>query len=339
LAIEQERHAIVVRRAAGHLLEYLIRGGVPRVTVVHEPAYAPHVRALLGAHAAKPSVVDIEAIDVSQVALPEVLRVLGEAPALLLAFNRAYGSTPPVSVQAMIDRARADRFEPLWTLCDLDWTTFLKVFGVPPGELVDRAERVANRIRAAKVLDVRMPAGAVLRIPLNSDYDVVRIDGFQEAAGGLTVNLPAGEVATYPDPQRISGTILFTGGLLGTIPIGRKHGLVQRPIQLDLVRGRVTDVKGDNVALVRDVRYCLGLEAHGAAISEIGFGTHPAIRSLCGLNYSYEEKHLGFHLGFGASLTQQNVTRQSNHHLDLLFDDVRLYLDDQLFFDGNDFVD
>ena len=53
-----------------------------------------------------------------------------------------------------------------------------------------------------------------------------------------------------------------------------------------------------------------------------------------GFNYKHEESRLGFHLGFGASLAQQNVERLTPHHLDLLLQDCRLYLDGVLLFDG-----
>jgi leucyl aminopeptidase (aminopeptidase T) len=78
----------------------------------------------------------------------------------------------------------------------------------------------------------------------------------------------------------------------------------------------------------------LDFTEHTRNVCEIGFGTNRSIRTLTGLNYSFEEKHYGFHLGFGATLAQQNVQRETDHHLDLLFSECILELDGRVVFDG-----
>ena len=100
----------------------------------------------------------------------------------------------------------------------------------------------------------------------------------------------------------------FIGGLLGTIPIGRKYGPITRPIHLRIEDGRLTELSTDDERLLADLRFCFEFDHYTGQVNEIGFGTNTSITGpLRGFNYKHEESRLGFHLGFGASLAQQNV--------------------------------
>lgn len=320
-----------LRRAAGHLLDYL-DGRPGRPLVAYEADYAYVARALSAVAAERGT--HIELLAVEGVAPEELRRCLASADKFLCAFNRRYQNGFDERVRLLIEYATS-RAERAFTLSDIS-DDFIRIFQVPPARITDLNRRVAARLSEAREVRVTDPAGTDLHIGLSRAYEIVHIDGFSESAHGLTVNLPPGEVATYSDSVR--GVIRFRGGLLGTIPIGRKYGFIDEPVTLYIEDGRVVHVECKDAALLEDLYFCLDLTPFTRNVCEIGFGTHPAIRELKGLNYTFEEKHHGFHLGFGATLAQQNVERVTDHHLDLLFADARVEADGAVLFDGIEYI-
>lgn len=316
--------------AASHLAMYLDNDS-GAVLFAHAEPYADIAAAC--EIACRRRGIDFISRPAEQGSLSELTSTLAAHPAVCLAFNRTYGASPPESTRALIEAAR-ERKGLTWTLADVAHR-FDQIFAVPPEEIVASNTALRERARTWKHLVVRSPTGTALEIELSPRYEWVSIDGFEERAAGLVVNLPPGEIATYP--AQISGTIRFVGALLGTIPIGRKHGLINAPLEIVIDDGAVGEVRGSG-SLPDDVRFCLSVSEHAGLVCEVGLGTHPAIRSLEGLNYSYEEKHYGFHVGFGAALAQQNVERITDHHLDLLFADAVIEADGVVVFDGNSFV-
>jgi leucyl aminopeptidase (aminopeptidase T) len=171
-------------------------------------------------------------------------------------------------------------------------------------------------------------------VEFDEQYEWVNQDGYTEADYALTMNLPMGEVATYT--PNVDGELVFVGGLLGTIPIGRKHGPVREPVRMHIVNGHLAELETADPVLQGDLEFCLHFDRYTSQVNEIGFGTNPAISGpVRGFNYKHEESRLGFHLGFGASLAQQNVERLTPHHLDFLLDDCEMFLDGRLLFDGD----
>jgi leucyl aminopeptidase (aminopeptidase T) len=260
----------------------------------------------------------------------ELFDLLSGADKFVCAFNRQYRPGLAPHVRVMIERATtlAGR---AYTLSDLS-DVFFEVFQVSPDRIADLNRRIHAAVRGRAAMRITDTNGTDLHVGLSDRYEWVHIDGFVDAALELTVNLPPGEIATYSDD--VHGVIRFRGGLLGTIPIGRKYGFIDEPITFVIEHNRVVSVHARDPHLQQDLEFCLDFTPQTRAVCEIGLGTHPAIRSLCGLNYTYEEKHYGFHLGLGASLAQQNVERVTEHHLDLLFAESRVVVDGQLLFDG-----
>lgn len=314
-------------RAANHLLDYLeVRAGT--LTALYESAYQDIIAELLIAAEQRGS--HVRAYNVDNINLDEITQILDRAEKFLCAFNNHYANGIDDKIRRMIQFG-VERSSCAYTLTDIS-DVFWDIFQVPPSTICAINQKLAEALNHGHILHVKDDCGTDLRIVLRREYDIIHIDGYQDAALDLTVNLPPGEVATYSDD--VSGTIWFQGGLLGTIPIGRKHGLIIEPVGFKLVNNRISDVYCKDDGLRNDILYCLDFSAFTRNICEIGFGTHPAIRELLGLNYTYEEKHYGFHIGFGATLAQQNVQRETDHHLDLLFSDCTLSLDGRIIFDG-----
>lgn len=303
-------------RAVTHLLSYL-NDGETECIFVFEPAYRRIAERIM-ACSSLTSCIDIE--ETPEAAIRDAIA----GRAACLAFDRRYGPIRPPWQPLFVELAR-ERTESTFTLCDCAHL-FDSIFEVAPQEIVELNTRLRERMITAESMHVADAHGTDLTIEFDPRHSWVSIDGFEERRHNLTVNLPPGEIATHPGA--VNGTIAFVGGLLGTIPIGRKYGMITAPIRLDVQQGEVRVIDCPNARLAKDLNFCLGHDSGANGIHEIGLGTHPRIIELAGLNYSWEEKHYGFHVGVGASLAQQDgAERVTNHHLDFLFDQVDLTID------------
>jgi leucyl aminopeptidase (aminopeptidase T) len=273
-----------------------------------------------------------ELLSVYSITSQELHKRLTQAEKFICAFNRTFEKGFTEHVATMIERSTT-LSRKAFTLSDIS-RDFFDVFQAKPERICELNKKLIEKCREGSQLRVQDNNGTDLLINLdNKTFDWISIDGFTEAHLDLTYNLPPGEIATYsPETE---GVIYFTGGLLGTIPIGRKYGFISDPIKFTVIRGRIADIETRNKKLKKDLEFCLSVSPFSGNVCEIGIGTNEAITSLYGLNYTFEEKHKGFHIGFGATLAQQNnVERMTNHHLDLLFADSSLYIDGKILYDG-----
>jgi len=317
------------RRAVLHLFDYLdMRTG--DLLVAYEPAYAAIVDDILAI--ARETGRIVTPLPVESVSATQLASELEQAPKFLCAFNRQFGKGLTAHVDTMIECGVEFAYK-AFTLSDISHE-FVNVFQSDPVHIAEHNAALIRVLQAGQELLVEDDRGTSLRVTFDQQYEWVNQDGYTEADYDLTMNLPMGEVATYT--PHVEGTLEFIGGLLGTIPIGRKYGPITRPIHLRIEDGRLTELSTDDERLLADLRFCFDFDHYTGQVNEIGFGTNTSITGpLRGFNYKHEESRLGFHLGFGASLAQQNVERLTPHHLDLLLQDCRLYLDGVLLFDGD----
>jgi len=316
------------RRAALHLFDYLdLRAG--DLLVAYEPAYDAIVCDLMTV--ARETDRKIIVLPVDSISAAQLATELRGAPKFLCAFNRQFGSGLTEHVNTMIE-CGVEFAHKAFTLSDISHE-FVSVFQSDPVYIAERNAALIRVLQDGRELFVEDDRGTSLHVTFDRQYKWVNQDGYTEADYDLTMNLPMGEVATYT--QHVEGTLEFVGGLLGTIPIGRKYGPITKPIHLRIEDGRLSELFTDNDRLLADLRFCFDFDFYTSQVNEIGFGTNTAITGpIRGFNYKHEESRLGFHLGFGASLAQQNVERLTPHHLDLLLQDCRLHLDSVLLFDG-----
>jgi aminopeptidase len=317
------------RRAIEHLFRYLdARPG--RLLFAYEATYQPIANeAILFA---RETGLDVDFLPVDECKPSDLFNHLTSAEKFLCAYNTTYGTGMSGNALIMTERATTLSLR-AYTLADLS-AAFFDVFQSCPDRIKSLNERLIRTLQHGRALTIRDPNGTHLEIQLDAAYDWVNLDGFNEAAFDLTCNLPIGEVATYS--PSVNGLIRFSGALLGTIPIGRKYGAIHHPIVLEINNNCVTHVEAQNKQLQRDLEFCLFFDFYTNHVNEVGIGTNYVIRGpMTGLNYKYEENHYGFHLGFGASLAQQNVTRRTPHHLDLIFESATIALDGPILFDGD----
>jgi leucyl aminopeptidase (aminopeptidase T) len=321
------------RVATKHLFEYFdARPG--NLLVAYERPYA-RLAACLLRHAddtGRP----IRIVAAEEVSASELYDLLTEAQKFVCALNPTFEIGFSASAQIMTERSTTRSLN-AYTLRDVSHV-WQQLFQVEPASIRRLNQQLIRTLQDGATLNIRDGNGTDLNIGLSSDFCWVNMDGFTDADFDLTCNLPVGEVATYS--ADVTGVLRFTGALLGTIPIGRKYGRIDLPITVELKRGKIIALSCANSALQRDLEFCLYLDTYTDCVNEVAFGTHPAIRGpLYGLNYKYEENQYGFHLGFGASLAQQNVARRTPHHMDFVFDHAFATLDDRVLFDGEFHLD
>jgi leucyl aminopeptidase (aminopeptidase T) len=338
LAFQQECESVVMftnakfdeEVALRHLFVYLNTRPGKKILFAYEPAY--ELIAQRTALVSEQFETQVELVPVYEISAEELFERLTGAEKFVCAFNRNFETGFTKHVDVMIERSTSLSLKS-FTLSDIS-RDFFNVFQAVPEKIFELNKNLMLLCGQAEELVVKDDRGTELSVKLdNRQFEWISIDGFSEADLDLTYNLPPGEIATYS--PNVNGQIYFAGGLLGTIPIGRKYGFISEPIRFDITDGRISKIKTENESLLKDLEFCLNLTPFTSNVCEIGIGTNYAIRSLYGLNYTFEEKHYGFHLGFGATLAQQNnVERMTSHHLDLLFADCRLYLDGNLLYDG-----
>jgi leucyl aminopeptidase (aminopeptidase T) len=316
------------RKAVEHLFRYLDARPGP-LLFVYERAFDAIVAE--AKDYVKRTKREVEFLCVDGIAPSILYQRLTEADKFLCAYNLTFGTSLTDQVLVMTERATTLSLK-AYTLADLS-DAFFDVFQACPDQISLLNEKLIRTLQNSAELEVKNRDGTSLRISLDKSFDWVNIDGFTEAQFDLTCNLPVGEVATYS--PHVNGVIYFTGSLLGTIPIGRKYGPIRKPIRIEIDNNIATNIECDNKQLQHDLAFCLYLDTYTNHVNEIGIGTNDSVRGeLPGLNYKYEENHYGFHLGFGASLAQQNVTRLTPHHLDLIFNSAEIIIDGRLLFDG-----
>ncbi|NTX30683.1 leucyl aminopeptidase [Burkholderia pyrrocinia] len=180
------------------------------------------------------------------------------------------------------------------------------------GRLIDAAAR-ASRIR---FID---EAGNTLTGSLAPDQKWTSVDGM----GNLDV-VP-GEIATHVTD--LSGSVVFSGTFLGTVPFAIKYKVAERLATLRVENSTIVDFDSDDAGFRRDFATYLDRHANHRRIEEFGIGTNLGIRGLYGRNAGFEERHPGLHLGLGGG-------ENGSHHLDLIFARGTLALDERIVFDG-----
>ena len=322
-------------RAIRHLFEYLdARPG--KTLIVFEKAYFPIIHDINQYTISAGRSDDIEICFIEKHSPKELYKKLESSEKFLCAYNLNWeeGATDHMKI---ISECLALFENKAYTISDMS-AAFYDIFQACPSLISELNKKLIRSLQVGKLLEIRDANGSYLKIHLDEFYDWVNMDCFSEASFDLACNLPVGEVATYA--PKVEGELFFTGSLLGTMPIGRNHGVIKNPVYFKIEDNAIVEIKADNMSLQQDLEYCLYFDEYTHLVNEVAVGTNYAIpKPLQGYNYKYEENQFGFHLGFGASLAQQNVVRKTPHHLDLVFASSTVFLDDKLLFDGDYHLD
>lgn len=321
-------------KAVEHLFTYLdARKG--DLIIFYEKSYEPVMKAIrefLDINDRKDVIIN----RVNDYSGEEIFKILTESEKFLCAFNPTWDVGFSTKMDIMSERAMEHAYK-AYTLSDMS-AVFFDVFQACPHIIKELNKRLIRCFQTGHEMIITDNNGSCITVHLDDSYDWVNMDCFSEVDFNLTCNLPVGEVATYA--PKVNGEIFFTGAVLGTIPIGRNHGVIKDPVYFKIIDNAITEIKTSNKKLLEDLETCLYFDKYTHLVNEIAVGTNYGVPApLKGFNYKYEENQFGFHIGFGASLAQQNVERLTPHHLDLVFDNSTVHLDGKLLFDGDYHLD
>jgi hypothetical protein len=199
---------------------------------------------------------------------------------------------------------------------DLDEDTFVRIFSVDPQLIRHINQALLAITNRASEWRVTSRLGTDLTVQLDkTTWPLIDYNGF----GELDYELPPGEILTHP--ASVDGSLVLAGLMIGTLPIGRKYGCLEQPLlRIEFEGGTVQRVHSPVEELQTDVRFCLSVEDGLTKVGEVATGTHIGMSGVTGLNYEYEERYPGFHLGLGVSQVDEAIggQRQSEHHLDFV---------------------
>lgn len=166
---------------------------------------------------------------------------------------------------------------------------------------------LAERLGRASEIEVSSPRGLRLRAAL-TQRDGYACTGRATTPGSRT-GCPDIEAYIAPLEQSVEGTVVVDGS-------STQFGLVDGPIQIDVVGGRAQDVRGGkHAALLRGL-----FEQHGDAarcFAEFGFGLNPCARVI-GKIIEDEATYGTGHVAFGTNESFGGAN-QASVHIDLVY--------------------
>jgi leucyl aminopeptidase (aminopeptidase T) len=142
----------------------------------------------------------------------------------------------------------------------------------------------------------------------------IRGRGFQSdlgVANGAMGNLPAGEIWCAPVEDSADGLLVCDGSIGGL-------GRVERPVRIELARGRIDRIGGGTPELRRRLDELLDVDEAARVIGELGIGLNPGAR-ITGNLLEDEKACRTAHLAFGYNLDMPGGRNGSKTHRDFLF--------------------
>lgn len=171
----------------------------------------------------------------------------------------------------------------------------------------DIAYNLMNAFRNAVKVHITAPSGTDILLAITGrDFDTdVSIEK------GRMGNLPSGEIWCAPIEDGADGVIVCDGsiGNLGQVP---------SPLTIEVVRGKVNSIKGDDESFLKRVLKLLNIDKMASVIGELGIGVNPKAR-ITG-NLLEDEKAGGTaHIAFGNNENMPGGKNNSKTHRDFLF--------------------
>lgn len=254
-------------------------------------------------------------------ALPDPSRLSGKA--IILAVER--DTTSHFAPLARVaDRFGAERCVVV-RLISASRALFLKALNLSPADLSRRNAALLNRLRGRKTIRVTSRGGTDLTITLDSSrYEWISNRGFWRP--GSFVNVPAGEIATFP--ADIDGLLVADGAINCNVITHLDVRLTRNPLIVEVSGGKATNFHCSDDQMWELVNLCFR-RAHGRNVGEVGFGTNSGIDDFVPFNSHMNERRPGVHLGFGQhNQDPSRVGYLEAFHFDLITDGAEISVDD-----------
>ena len=199
---------------------------------------------------------------------------------------------------------------------------------------VDRlSTKVVERVRVAKQIRAKTPAGTDLTADLNPSYRWVKTSGIisPEKWG----NLPGGEIFTTPG--EVNGTFVIDG-VVGDYLCAKFGDLKQNPLTIRVQGNRVVEAHSANRELENDFWKYTHTDENSDRVGEFAIGTNIELKDVIG-QILQDEKFPGVHIAFGNPYgVHTGAGWYSSTHIDVVGRKFDIWVDGEQIMRGGEFL-
>ncbi len=199
---------------------------------------------------------------------------------------------------------------------------------------VDRlSTKVVERVRVAKQIHAKTPAGTDLRADLNPNYRWVKTSGIisPEKWG----NLPGGEIFTTPG--EVNGTFVIDG-VVGDYLCAKFGDLKENPLTIRVQENRVVEAHSANQELESDFWKYTHTDENSDRVGEFAIGTNIELKDVIG-QILQDEKFPGVHIAFGNPYgVHTGAEWYSATHIDVVGRKFDIWVDGEQIMRGGEFL-
>ena len=199
---------------------------------------------------------------------------------------------------------------------------------------VDRlSAKVVERVRVAKQIRAKTPAGTDLVADLNPNYRWVKTSGIisPEKWG----NLPGGEIFTTPG--EVNGTFVIDG-VVGDYLCAKFGNLRETPLTIQVKGNRVVEAHSANRELESDFWKYTHTDENSDRVGEFAIGTNIELKDVIG-QILQDEKYPGVHVAFGNPYgAHTGAEWYSSTHIDVVGRNFDIWVDGEQIMRGGQFL-
>jgi len=190
---------------------------------------------------------------------------------------------------------------------------------------VDRISvKVVERVRRAKQVRAKTPAGTDLVADLNPNYHWVKTSGI--ISPDKWGNLPGGEVFTTPG--EVNGTFVIDG-VVGDWLCAKFGSLRENPLTIRVKGNRVVEAHSANHDLESDFWSYTHTDENSDRVGEFAIGTNIELKDVIG-QILQDEKYPGVHIAFGNPYgAHTGAEWYSSTHIDVVGRKFDIWVDDE----------
>jgi aminopeptidase len=190
---------------------------------------------------------------------------------------------------------------------------------------VDRLSvKVVERVRDAKKIRAKTPAGTDLVADVNPNYRWIKTSGIisTEKWG----NLPGGEVFTTPG--EVNGTFVIDG-VVGDYLCAKFGDLKATPLTIRVKANRVVEAHSENKQLQDEFWAYTHTDENSDRVGEFAIGTNIELKDVIG-QILQDEKYPGVHIAFGNPYgAHTGAEWYSSTHIDVVGRNFDIWVDNE----------
>ena len=190
---------------------------------------------------------------------------------------------------------------------------------------VDRiSAKVVEKVRKAKQIRAKTPAGTDLTATLNPQYRWIKTSGL--ISPDKWGNLPGGEVFTTPG--QVNGTFVIDG-VVGDWLCAKFGDLAANPLTIRVKGNRLSEAHSENRELENDFWSYTHTDENSDLVGEFAIGTNIELKDVIG-QILQDEKYPGVHIAFGNPYGAHTGAQWfSSTHIDVVGRKFDIWVDEE----------